>query len=96
MSIVIKGMEMPKNCGECKFCRMTYTQYGEIFSADCTIKDFPIKWSELDLRDGLCPLIELPPHGRLIDADDFFRSFPELIPYEFATPTILEAEESET
>ena len=55
MSILIKGMEMPKNC----------------------IRKMPIKFSELDLRDGLCPLIELPPHGRLIDADALIKQMTE-------------------
>lgn len=44
MSILIRGMKMPKNCGEC-------------FVGNRTI-----------CADN-CPLIELPPHGRLIDAD---------------------------
>lgn len=44
MSVIVKGMEMPKNCGEC-------------FVGNRTI-----------CADD-CPLIELPQHGRLIDAD---------------------------
>lgn len=60
---------------------------------DCFL---PLRYCPYAMKpDGSCPLIELPPHGRLIDADDFFRSFPELIPYEFAAPTILEAEVEE-
>ena len=69
MGVYIKGMEMPKNCGFCPFCRKTVTEWGSIYSADCIIRKMPIKFSELDLRDGLCPLIELPPHGDLIDRD---------------------------
>ena len=52
MSILIKGMEMPKNCGECgleSFCNLwTHTD-----------------WEKC--RHANCPLIELPPHGDLID-----------------------------
>ena len=70
MSILIKGMEMPTCCCWCPFCRKTYTECGSIYSADCIIKKMPIKFSELDLRDGLCPLIEVPPHGDLIDKDE--------------------------
>lgn len=101
MSILIKGMEMPKNCGFCPFCRKTVTEWGSIYSADCIIRKMPIKFSELDLRDGLCPLIELPPHGRLIDADALIR-VSEMIDGEWKTyieefevddaPTIIEAE----
>lgn len=47
MSVLIKGMEMPKNCHECPLLYAT------------------------SLCDGSkdCPLILVPPHGRLIDAD---------------------------
>lgn len=51
-SILIKGMEMPKNCLRCPiFCGLPY-QYRD----------------EKGRRPD-CPLTELPPHGRLIDAD---------------------------
>lgn len=39
--------------------------------------------------------IPIPDHGRLIDADKFFRSFPELRPYDFVAPTIIEADKEE-
>ena len=61
MSILIKDMQMPKNCSECpvalsgKYCRInkTYTTY-----------------IKLPIRPDHCPLVELPEHhGRLIDAD---------------------------
>lgn len=64
MSVLIKGMEMPKNCAECP-CRMIG------YTADyCNVLgkfiDFAVG---SDGRRKDCPLIELPPHGRLIDAD---------------------------
>ena len=49
MSILIKGMKMPKSCGSC-------------FVGDRTI------------CSNNCPLVEIPPHGRLIDADAFEKS----------------------
>ena len=60
MSILIKGMEMPKNCKDCPFSD---------HEAWCLI---PGSWRERyycpdDERSEHCPLIELPPHGRLID-----------------------------
>lgn len=60
MSILIKGMEMPKNCGEC--CLKVYD--GEDYVC-------PFSWQIcLSLgRQNICPLIELPPHGDLIDRD---------------------------
>ena len=63
MGVYIKGMEMPTSCGECDYCHPT-----DKFPCWCYLKEFPIKPSETDLRDGLCPLIEVTePHGRLID-----------------------------
>ena len=62
MSILIRGMRMPKNCAECpvalsgKYCRInqTYTTY-----------------IKLSVRPDHCPLVELPEkHGRLFDADE--------------------------
>ena len=69
MGIYIKGMEMPRNCGECPFLHPG-TAYGKVFPCVCWAKGFPIKPSERDLRDGLCPLVKVPvPHGRLGDLD---------------------------
>ena len=64
----------------------------------------PIKFSELDLRDGLCPLIELPPHGDLIDRNTAYDSIlygMVMTGYqsraldcisEYSVPTIIESE----
>ena len=57
MSVLIKGMEMPKNCDVC-------------FMRDACEYSMPL---EKRLTD--CPLVEVPKHGRLIDADccnDYF------------------------
>ena len=62
MSVLIKGMEMPKNCIFCElyepdlyWCRAAKKEYYETI--------------ENKAHPDWCPLIELPPHGRLIDAD---------------------------
>ena len=57
MSILIKGLNMPKSCDEC---------FAELYSW-CGIAQKPI--SDITLRSQDCPLVEVPPHGRLIDAD---------------------------
>lgn len=67
MSVLIQGMEMPKNCFMCPF--------SEIYDADndqCSITgelydSTPFK---PEFRRSDCPLIKIPPHGRLIDADE--------------------------
>ena len=68
MSILIRGMEMPKSCFYCPMrwkvdpdnikCLAT----GEVFEETFT--------ATIEMRNaGNCPLVEIPPHGRLIDAD---------------------------
>ena len=61
MSILIKGMTMPQNCIECP----CYNDEIDI----CNITSQPIAIEDWHKRKADCPLIELPPHGRLIDAD---------------------------
>lgn len=60
--ILIRGMEMPKNCKHCKF-RKTELQEDPDW---CLISEESL----FELAENDCPLIELPPHGRLIDADE--------------------------
>ena len=62
MSILIKGMEPQESCIQCSF----YNEVG------CTASGrmFP-RWTNIAVRQQDCPLIELPPHGRVIDADAF-------------------------
>ena len=67
MSILIREMEMPKSCYDCYFCR-TYDEPNQGYFciplfADLHRTDFTKK------RIDACPLVEVPKHGRLIDAD---------------------------
>lgn len=75
MSILIKGMEMPVTCCQCK--EMVYNpeikweQAGKEEEGGwvCLLTGELIDNTK---REEHCPLIEVPtPHGRLIDADDF-------------------------
>lgn len=63
MSVLIKGMKMPKNCIECPFSD---------HEAWCLIPGDP-KMRYYCPKEEIsehCPLVEVPePHGRLIDAD---------------------------
>lgn len=67
MSVLIKGMEMPKSCIGCQFGSIESCDETEPLKIRCTIHgDFAheVDWHEV------CPLVEVPtPHGRLIDAD---------------------------
>ena len=63
MSVIVKNMEMPPSCYFCSLADASFIRC-EAFS--------PTKLLEDDCeerRPKWCPLIELPPHGRLIDAD---------------------------
>lgn len=69
MSILIKGMEMPKRCMVCNFGDALMGK-GFCYVSHCKqIEDYFVR----NDRPSWCPLIELPPHGRLIDADALIR-----------------------
>lgn len=69
MSILIKG-KMPKKCFQC----VAY----DIGSTSCLLfsNGIPARYS-LSAREkpDWCELVELPPHGRLIDADALLERF---------------------
>lgn len=56
MSILIKGMEMPKNCGECQLCY----DYLECMAASHIIK------INFYTRPKDCPLVDVEAKGRLL------------------------------
>ena len=61
MSVIVTGMEMPKNCKECAL----------YIEGACYAKGYRDYRSIMDTaKPDDCPLIELPPHGRLIDVDE--------------------------
>ena len=68
MSVLIKGMKMPKCCIDCEFMSWSNIRQRDI----CDKTGEAIRTAEhWEKRDILCPLVEIPtPHGRLIDADE--------------------------
>lgn len=96
MSVIVKGMEMPKNCGECPFI---FTSWGIEYY--CHLAEFSTS-AEYVGREKMtnCPLIELPPHGRLIDADELVRIwtgaqfYGNIKPIVDARPTVIERSET--
>ena len=106
MSVIIKGMEMPKSCCDCKFVQKGSQEFCGLLLPD-------IKYSEnWERKPTFCPLVDIPPHGRLIDADEAEKYAYDILeiselyrtPYEAAremlkiyldAPTILEAEKGE-
>ena len=69
MSVLIKGMEMPKNCKECMFADFEDVDFDYVLYctankkyADLERYDHPMGWN--------CPLVEIPtPHSDLVDRD---------------------------
>ena len=60
MGVYIKGMKMPKECGECPL----YSSIDDVCQFDQTDTCYDEK------RPWWCPLVEVPePHGDLIDRD---------------------------
>ena len=73
MSILIKGMEMPKDCVFCpmahwnKIDRLTGC---EVVGGKRYVHETDTDYWESSHRPDWCPLVEVPKHGRLIDADE--------------------------
>lgn len=61
MGVYIKGMKKPKNCHECVFGKYEV----------CAIN---ISVEKKDTITHSCPLVDVPPHGRLIDADALIKT----------------------
>jgi hypothetical protein len=64
MSVLIKGMEMPTNCFLCPLSVLN----GKRLFCEVT-KDEVLR----ERTPRYCPLVPVPPHGRLIDADALYR-----------------------
>ena len=103
MSLLIPSEPMPRNCGECPL------EHWECMLMDLDAEDiYPYYLGEKRHPD--CPLIEVPPHGRLIDGDvavvitfedsdsegkDFNDGILYAADWIASQPTVIEAEESE-
>ena len=61
MSILIKGMDMPNVCAYCF-----------LDASECDLHVKVKIWRE---RHPDCPLIELPPHGDLVDRDELLAEY---------------------
>ena len=86
MSVVIRGMEMPRNCDECP----CYYETEGAWRNECEV--LGKEYIADDYRPEWCPLVELPAqHGRLIDADALPQTRVEWDDIVNA-PTVIEAE----
>ena len=90
MSILIKGMDMPNVCAYCF-----------LDASECDLHAKVNIWRE---RHPDCPLIELPPHGDLVDRNELLAEYDRQYEGEAGNArkimeqgeTVIEAEGSET
>ena len=96
MSVLIKGMEMPKNCMECAIRSWSSDEYDYV----CPFSG--IMALNIIGRQNDCPLVEVPEnHGKLLD----YNALSELVKEDFGyflarldlkvPPTVIEAEREE-
>jgi len=76
--VLVKGMEMPKNCCYCGFVRLVSTKAccfavhdnhkdDDVIEYDVTEADLADTTDKMQKRPSWCPLIALPDHGDLAD-----------------------------
>ena len=64
MSVLVKGMEMPKTCNDCPLLDW------DLSYIKCGVVNRKFEVDEEHFRESRvydCPLIEIPPHGDLVD-----------------------------
>lgn len=93
--LLIKGMEMPRTCWDCVCVN------GEF--GYCQVNGQSI--CGFDSKSSWCPLVEVPTHGRLIDADELLKRKGDCYDHEghllyavgtgniMLAPTVIEASE---
>lgn len=106
MSEVLIRMKIPQCCEECRFFAWKrgvgqHCAVDDRITFHATLDGFDVGYE----RNGDCPLVPVPPHGRLIDADALTISTAVPLdgkPYQYvhidnikAAQTIIPAEEGE-
>jgi hypothetical protein len=108
MSVLIKGMEMPTSCFYCPFREKVNP---DDYACMALNKEFEETLSLIaEQRHKDCPLVPVPPHGRLVDADKLESGLRLMAKYQHGerqqgilgcceticlAPTIIPAEEGE-
>ena len=80
MSVIVKGMEMPTSCDKCRFCVNGFTDDAPMYECAVQSEDIVSVLVEsdgkpFDFRPDWCPLIELPPHGDLVDRNELLAEY---------------------
>lgn len=74
MSILIKGLKMPKDCPQCPLSH--WNKIDQLTGCELVRRYVPESESsywQSDTRPEWCPLVELPDHGELIDRDELMK-----------------------
>ena len=93
--ILIRGMKMPKNCNACELAALVDISDGLVYGCRA------LKEMISNDRERLpnCPLVPVPEHGRLIDANALIRDWPtgfvKTADVINNAPTIIPAEKGE-
>lgn len=76
MSILIKGIEMPKECNKCPIKNINSH---DVWYETCPVTKFSPRQVPYNGKPDWCPLIEVSiPHGGLIDANELKRQVHEM------------------
>lgn len=83
MSVLIRGMRPTHSCEACP-CYKPY-DFGTRTGDSCNVTGTSTDLVEVGEKPDWCPLTEMPPHGRLIDADALVSELAKAIPYIIGT-----------
>ena len=103
MTVLIKGMKMPKTCEE---CALNYDSFACIKTGSRFFRDKDSEFDPFKARLEDCPLVPVPPHGDLIERDAAYDKIAEQEGGNYVdmdavdmglseTPVIIPAEEDE-
>ena len=80
MSVLVKGMKMPKDCPMCPCAHWDKNILTGCELVWRYVPDSETAYWQSDKRPDWCPLVEVPtPHGWLIDADALMHEFAEFV-----------------
>lgn len=75
MSVIVKGIEMPRNCLECIF-----KDIGMSMMTKCFLQKEWVKYKNDSHIPQQCPLIEIPKDARLIDGKELKKNILKWMP----------------
>ena len=76
--LLIKGMETPKDCPQCPLSH--WNKLDRLTGCDLVWRHVPeseTDYWQINTRPDWCPLVEIPPHGRLIDSSELLATITE-------------------